>query len=74
MESDTTIKYIMRQSQINTIKSTHIDRIKYDIRNCKRLTPEQITAMLCLTEVEKNELLLLYNDVTAHIQVLIKDL
>jgi hypothetical protein len=74
MERDTTIKYIMRQSQINTIKSTHIERIKHDIRNFKRLTPEQITAMLCLTEVEKNELLLLYNDVTADIQVLINDL
>jgi hypothetical protein len=43
----------------NTIKN----QIIHDIRNFKGLTNEQINLLLSLSEKEKNEILLLYNEI-----------
>lgn len=64
----------IHECKLGDKKSTHIERIKHDIRNCKRLSAEQTTAMLCLTEVEKNELLLIFNDVVAQVQELLNSI
>ncbi len=36
----------IHECKLGDKKSTHIERIKHDIRNCKRLSAEQTTAML----------------------------
>lgn len=67
-------KYLIPERKLRNLESTHIERIKHDIRNCKRLTAEQTTAMLCFTEEEKNELLLIFNDVFSQMQEFINSL
>lgn len=52
----------------------YLEQIKHDIRNFKKLTNQQITHVLCLPQVEKNEVLLLYNEMMEYIQILFKDL
>ena len=54
----------------NTIKN----QIIHDIRNFKGLTNEQINLLLSLSEKEKNEILLLYNEVVKHYRELINSL
>ena len=50
------------------------ERIKHDIRNFKHMTSEQMTIILSLPVNEKNELLLLYNDVIEQMQTFLNNL
>ena len=44
-------------------KNTIINKITHDIINFKALTNQQITSLLNLTEKEKDDILLLYNEI-----------
>jgi hypothetical protein len=49
---------------MDKLKNTEkFHKIIHDIRNFRHLTKEQITALLNLNEKEKDEILLLYNEV-----------
>ena len=44
--------------------TTHFKKICHDIRNFRPLTKEQTQEILNLSEKEKDEILLLYNEIT----------
>ena len=44
-------------------KKTHINKITHDIRNFKHLTNDQTKTLLNLSEKEKDDILLLYNEI-----------
>lgn len=50
------------------------ERIKHDIRNFKHMTNEQMTIILSLSNEQKNEILLLYNEVVEQMQALMENL
>jgi hypothetical protein len=69
--NDPNQKYKLRPDTLSN-DPTNLDRIKHDIRNLKRLTNAQIELLFSLPHIDKNEIILIYDDIISTIQTIIE--